>query len=105
VAPIDQVSVLGATAVVLAATSCSVSQAGTPVPGNTTTITTNGTTGPATSSNGPTTSGSSNRYGAPPVANPLDAAKFLPKPCAALTSQQLQSFNLPVSGEPDTEVR
>jgi hypothetical protein len=95
-------TVLGVAAM-LAATSCSESQTGTPILGSTPATATSGTTGPATSSSGPTTSGSGNRYGAPPVTNPLDVTKFLPKPCAALTPQQLRDFNLPAQGEPDTD--
>jgi hypothetical protein len=51
-----------------------------------------------------TTPGSGpNNYGAPDVPNPLDATPFMTRPCAALTTEQLQSFNLPLNGEPDLD--
>lgn len=42
-----------------------------------------------------------NRYGAPPVANPLDANRFLPKPCTALTPTQLDALGLAGPGTSD----
>lgn len=47
-------------------------------------------------------SSSAGRYGAPKVANPLDATAFLAKPCTALTPAQLASLGLPGPGTPDT---
>ncbi len=43
------------------------------------------------------------RYGAPKVANPLDATAFLTKPCSVLSTSQLASLTLPGPGTPDTE--
>jgi hypothetical protein len=93
------VVILGSVVVLLALAGCSTSKAGTPVatdpPG--------GTTGPNRSSGATSGSGSSNRHGAPQVAQPLDASKFLTQPCAALTAQQLRNFTLPVQGKADTD--
>src|SRR6266496_2231728 len=92
---------LGAAVVLLIVAGCSDSRAGTAVPDGTATPTVSGTTGSATPSGKPSTPGSTDRHGAPSVADPLDATKFLTQPCAALTPQQLQSFTLPAQGKPD----
>ena len=41
-------------------------------------------------------------YGAPRVSAPLDATKFLPKPCEALSPVQLKGFGVSKPGEPTT---
>jgi hypothetical protein len=90
--------VLGAAAIVLAVAGCTDSRAGTPVSDGTTTIADpTGSTAPSS------TPGSTERYGAPPVATSLNATKFLSQPCAALTSPQLQILNLPAQGKSDTD--
>jgi hypothetical protein len=92
---------LSTAAVLLMMAGCADSEAGTPLAGGTTATT--GTTSSTTPSGEPSTPASSDRYGAPPVNNPLDATKFLTQPCAALTPQQVQGFNLSAQGKPDTD--
>lgn len=89
----------GGVAVVLALAGCSNSEAGTPVA----TDTPGGTSGTTRSPGETSATGSSNRYGAPRVAQPLDATKFLAQPCSALTAQQLSNLNLPAQGKADTD--
>jgi hypothetical protein len=48
------------------------------------------------------TSSTPDRNGAPVVSSPIDASRFVAQPCAALTSAQLQTLNLPGPGVPDT---
>jgi hypothetical protein len=45
----------------------------------------------------------SNDHGAPRVANPLNATRFLPKPCEVLTPAQLQTLELPAPRKSDTD--
>jgi Protein of unknown function (DUF3558) len=40
---------------------------------------------------------------APKVTKPLDASKFLTKPCTVLTAAQRKDFNISRPGEPDTD--
>jgi hypothetical protein len=68
-----------------------------------TTACANQPTGPVQTSETPSTPSTLNRYGAPPVTNPLDATSFLTHPCAALTPVQLQGLDLLGPGEPDTD--
>lgn len=96
-------AVLGAAAVVLVAAGCSDSRTGTPIPDGTAPAGNGKTSGSTTPSGTTSTPRPTNRYGEPPVANPLDATRFLSQPCAALTQAQLQSFDLPAQGKPDTE--
>jgi hypothetical protein len=42
-----------------------------------------------------------NRHGAPSVPNPIDASRFLPKPCTTLTPAQLDALNLAGPGTTD----
>lgn len=95
--------VLGVSAVVLVAAGCSETRAGTPIPDGTATTATGSTTVSSTPPSKPSTSQPSNRYGAPPVTNPLDVTKFLTSPCTAMTPRQLSGFNLPAQGKPDTD--
>ncbi|SMD16367.1 DUF3558 domain-containing protein [Kibdelosporangium aridum] len=80
---------LAAIAIVMLAGGCTLTQAGSPV-------------SPPASAPETTTPGPHNRYGAPAVTNPLDAAKFLAQPCTALSTSQLASLNLGAEGEADT---
>ncbi|MGQ0842038.1 DUF3558 domain-containing protein [Actinokineospora sp.] len=63
----------------IAATGCATTQAGTPIPSTTTTTTT---------TNGP------QRYGTPPVTDPIDVTAFYPIPCHTLTPEQLPTLDL-----------
>lgn len=92
------VVVFGALTLLLA--GCSGSEAGTAVPGPTAG---GETSTPGLPSGTANNQGSGDRHGAPQVANPLDATRYLTQPCAALTTQQLQGFDLPVQGRPDTD--
>lgn len=42
-------------------------------------------------------------YGAPRVSHPLDANRFLTRPCDVLTQAQLQTFGVSKAGKPDTD--
>jgi Protein of unknown function (DUF3558) len=75
--------------VLIATSGCSDTQAGTPAPAPSTTSTAN-----------PNASG--NR-GAPRVTSPLDATRFLAKPCDVLTPAQLETLGLPLSGKADVD--
>jgi hypothetical protein len=89
-------TLLGACVVMTAASGCSDTQAGTPTAASSATS----TTGPGGPSGAPS---ASNDHGAPRVANPLDATRFLPKPCEVLTATQLQALELPATGKSDTD--
>lgn len=88
-------TLLGAGVVMVAVSGCSDTQAGTPIASSAT-----NKTGPNGPSRAPS---SSNDRGAPRVTNPLDASRFLPKPCEVLTAAQLQALNLPAPGKTDTD--
>jgi hypothetical protein len=78
---------MGAMTIALIASGCTDTQAGVPSapPGTTT-----------------TNSSAPNRHGAPTVAKPLDASRFLTQPCSTLDSSQLASMGLPAQGLADT---
>ncbi|HEX3592149.1 MAG TPA: DUF3558 domain-containing protein [Pseudonocardiaceae bacterium] len=73
----------------LLASACSPASLGAPVPAAPPPI-----TSPSTAS-GP---GAAENWGAPRVTKPLDVAKYLPNPCAALKPSQLKSLGLPQEG-------
>jgi hypothetical protein len=79
------VTALAACALVLGACS----ESGTPIPSGTDGATTTQTTQPTT-----TTSGQDDRFGAPDVDDPLDAAKQLDDPCTSLGSGQVGALGL-----------
>ncbi|MFC5286890.1 DUF3558 domain-containing protein [Actinokineospora guangxiensis] len=65
------------------------SESGTPVPGGAPETTTTDATPPTT-----TSSAQDDRFGAPDVESPLDAAKQLDDPCTSLTSSQVSGLGL-----------
>lgn len=79
--------VAGVLMLVAATTACAVAQTGAAIPVAERT----------------TVSSAPNDYGAPRVSAPLDVTRFLALPCTVLTSVQLQSLALPLSGKPDTD--
>jgi hypothetical protein len=89
---------LGAGVVMIAASGCMDTQAGTPSGAPGTTAISDATTHPGISS----TSRPDNTYGAPRVTSALDGTAFFTKPCDVLTAAQLQTLNLP-PGKPDTD--
>jgi hypothetical protein len=86
-----------ATLLVLAA-GCSDKQAGTALP-----TTGTATADPTDTPSEPTSPPPSSTGGAPQVSDPLDATKFIPQPCTALSAASLQTLNTTKPGEPDTE--
>ena len=84
-----------AVAMVLVA-GCSDKQPGTATPATTT----GGGTGTSTGRTTPTTPSSG---GAPTVKDPIDASKFIPQPCTALSATTLKQLNISRPGVPDTE--
>jgi hypothetical protein len=44
-----------------------------------------------------------NMYGAPRVSDPLNATRFLARPCDVLTQSQMKTFGISKPGKPDTE--
>ena len=90
---LTKVSAMIAVAVVVLA-GCSDKQSGTATPATK-------TGGDNTSTGQPPTTPSSG--GAPAVKSPLDATKFLPQPCTALSAAALKQLNISKPGEPDTD--
>lgn len=86
---------IAACAIVLSACS----EGGTPVPSG-------GSPDPTTTKAGQpttTTAAQDDRYGAPEIDNPLDAAKQVASPCTSLTSAQLSTLGLKGPGEDDKD--
>jgi hypothetical protein len=90
---------IGIAVAVVLVSGCSDKTNGTATPattgggGETTTTTTRGST--------PTSGGGGSS--APKVNTPLDASKFLPQPCTALSATALQSFKITKPGTPDVD--
>lgn len=84
-------------AVAMVAAGCAEKQVGSPY----LTPDATGTGTPSTSSSTRPTGSSGGS--APKINNPLDASRYLGQPCAMLTPSQLQPFNLPAQGKPDTD--
>lgn len=82
----------------LVAVGCSDKQAGTATPARTGSETTTSTSTGRTSSPSTSTSGQ-----APKVNNPLDASKYLPQPCTAVSATNLKSYNISKPGTPETD--
>src|ERR1700754_49397 len=63
------------------------------------------TTGPQSPTSEPATETSSTaaNNAAPAVTNPLQATQYLTEPCTVLTATQLQSLNMPTTGEADVD--
>jgi Protein of unknown function (DUF3558) len=74
----------------LLVTACSTTMSGTATP-----VPATGHPGPAGSS------AARQNFGAPEVTTPLDVAKFLPDPCATLTTAQQQALGLHAKGKLD----
>jgi hypothetical protein len=56
-----------------------------------------------TTTRGSTSTSGGGANGAPKVNAPLDASKYLPQPCTALSAAALQSFNISKPGTPDVD--
>ena len=89
--------VTGLAVATLLVAGCSDKQAGTAMPAPTTG---GDSTGTSTGRSTPTTTPSG---GAPAVKNPLDASKFIPQPCTALSASTLTQLKVSRPGIPDTE--
>lgn len=90
---------VGAMVVVIAVAGCTSARGGSPTAQPGTTGSTNGDADPSTS----TSPSNDQTYGAPRVANALDASKFLTEPCAVLSQTQLATFGVSRPGKPDTD--
>lgn len=86
----------GVATLLMLVAGCSDKQGGTATPATQTTTT------DSTETSESNTTAPSSTGGAPRVNTPLDATKFLPQPCTALSAPALQSMNITKPGEPDT---
>jgi hypothetical protein len=85
----------GIALVVVLVAGCTDKQSGTATPST--------PTGGDSTSTGRSTPTTTPSGGAPAVKNPLDASKFIPQPCTALSANTLKQLNVSRPGIPDTE--